>query len=135
MDKKKKMREVLAEIEEKFACMPELVRYFQGLERKIRYYNRYQWKEEGVTKEKLLKKYEALTALVKEVDGVDLQILFYLRSLKGGGRFSMLKVLKERYQAECNYYNELVQTQENFDICAIGEGRKHKVQHARVKKE
>ena len=126
-------KEKSVKTEKMFACMPELVRYFQGLERKIRYYNRYIW-EEGVTKEKLLKKYEALTALVKEVDGVDLQILFYLRSLKGGGRFSMLKVLKERYQAECNYYNELYQTQEKFDICVLGEEGVLKMLCARNKK-
>ena len=50
-------KEKSVKTEKMFACMPELVRYFQGLERKIRYYNRYQWKEEGVTKEKLLKNY------------------------------------------------------------------------------
>ena len=133
MDKKKKMHEELEEIAEKFACMPELVKYFKGLEKKIRYYNRYIW-EEGVTKERLLQKQKTLMEFVKEIDGGDLQILFYLRFIKVGGKYKMLKVLKERYQAECNYCNELYQTQEKFDVCAAGEGCELKMVRARREK-
>ena len=133
MEKSKKIQEAFAEIEEKFACMPELVKYFKGLEKKIRYYNRYIWGE-GVTKERLLQKQKALTEFVKQIDGGDLQILFYLRFIKVGGKYKMLKVLKERYQAECNYCNELDQTQEKFDVCALGEGCELKMVRARREK-
>ena len=134
MDKKKKMHEELEEIEEKFACVPQLAYYFQQLEKEIRYYNCYQW-EEGVTQERLVEKQQTMMALVGKIDHIDLHILFYLRALGTASRYKLRKVLKKQYKAQADFQNELLQTQENFDICAIGEGRKHKVQHARVKKE
>ena len=134
MDKNKKMREALAEIEEKFACVPQLAYYFQRLEKEIRYYNCYEW-EEGVTQERLVEKQQTMMALVGEIDHIDLHILFYLRALGTASRYKLRKVLKKQYKVQADFQNELLQTQENFDICAIGEGRKHKVQHARVKKE
>ncbi len=134
MDKKKKMREVLAEIEEKFACVPQIVRYFQRLEMDIRYYNCYQW-ENGVTKERLLQKQQTLTRFVEQIDNVDLSILFYLRELGVGNRYKLRKMLKEQYEAQCNFYNELYQTQEKFDVCSVGERRAHKLERVREKKE
>ncbi len=134
MDKKKKMREVLAEIEEKFACVPQIVRYFQRLEMDIRYYNCYQW-ENGVTKERLLQKQQTLTHFVEQIDNVDLSILFYLRELGIGNRYKLRKMLKEQYEAQCNFYNELYQTQEKFDVCSVGERRAHNLERVREKKE
>ena len=58
-----------------------------------------------------------------------------MRALGTASSYKLRKVLKKQYKVQADFQNELLQTQENFDICAIGEGRKHKVQHARVKKE
>ena len=133
MEENKKMHEVLEEIAEKFACMPQLVISFQGLEKEIRYYNCYEW-EEGTTKERLLQKQQTLLKVAREIDVVDLQILFYLRALGGGNKYKLRKALKKQFKAECDFYNELYQTQEKFDICAVGEHREHKVS-ARARKK
>ncbi len=130
---KEKMHEELEEIAEKFACMPQIVQYLQGLEREIRYYNCYEWGE-GVTKERLLQKQQTLVRLIGEIDCVDLYILFYLREIRAGNRYKLRKALKEQYEAECKFEKEIYQMQEKFDICSIGNGCVHKLRRAREKK-
>ncbi len=119
MQQTKKFKEVLLEIEGKFGCMPELSSLFQQLEREIRYYNRYCWGEQ-TTKEKLIKKRDELLAVVKSIDNIDLTILFYLRNLDGLNKYKMARMLRELYRSQCDFKNELYQTDEYADILGAG---------------
>ena len=115
---KKKLQEELQEIEEKFAIMPKLAEYFVNIERLLRYYNCYEW-EEGVTKEAVIVKRDALLETLARLNAYDLKILYYIRHLEGwrGGKF--YRLLRELYQKQCNLLNELHQTDEFQDPVGI----------------
>ena len=88
------------------------------MEREIRYYNRYRWGEQ-TTKEGLIKKRDELLEVVKSIDNVDLTILFYLRKLDGLNKYKMARMLRELYRAQCDFKNELYQTDEYTDILRV----------------
>ena len=71
------MKEAFQEIEDTFRGIPELVRIFQRYERRIRYYNRYNWNA-NTTKEKLIQKRNELLELAKHLDNRHLMILYYI---------------------------------------------------------
>ncbi len=119
MQQTKKLKEVMAEIEEAFCAMPKIAELFQQMEREIRYYNRYRWNEQ-TTKEKLIKKRDELLEVVKSIDNIDLTVLFYLRKLDGINQYKMARMLRELYQAQCDFKNELNQTDEYADILGVG---------------
>ena len=128
MEEQKKMKEYFAEIEKMFFGIPEVVRIFQMYEREIRYYNLYNWCEE-TTKEKLIKKRDVLLDIVKKLNHVDILILFYIKNIDGLGTFYMLRCLRDMYNAQCQFNNELFGNNEHIDISKVGKikiGKKDK---------
>lgn len=127
---KKKMREELQEIQEEFACSPDLASFFCSLEKRIRYFNCYEWKN-GLTKEDLEKEREIYYALMRNLDVYDLKILFYVHNLRGWIPQQFLHVLREQYQSQCNLLNFLQRTKENTDFM----GRFHEITPKRKEKK
>ena len=111
---KKKWKDELKEIEEKFAFAPDLAKLFCGLEKKIRFFNRYEW-EEGLTQEKLFKEKEKYLSVIRNLDVWDLKILFYVHNLRGWLPQQFFRVLREQYQSQCDLLNFLNGTNENVD--------------------
>ena len=122
MERQKKMKDCFAEIEGMFPSIPEMVRIFQGYEREIRYYNRYDWCE-TTTKEKLIEKRDIFLDIVKKLDNVDLLILFYIKNTDGLGKLRMMKILRDMYNAQCKFKNALCGRNEHIDILEIGQTR------------
>ena len=57
---------------------------------------------------------EILEETLKDIDRVDLEILFYVRNITGLHRYSLLRSLKNLYKAECEYKNTIGnKTEEN----------------------
>ena len=111
---KKKMKDELKEIEEKFAFSPKLAQIFCGIEKDLRYFNRYEW-EKGLTKEDLIKEKEIYLDLVKNLSLWDLKILFYVHNMRGWLPQQFFRALKEQYQSQCDLLNFLGGTNENID--------------------
>jgi len=58
---------------------------------------------------------EILEQTLKDIDRVDLEILFYVRNMTGLHRYSLLRSLKNLYKAECEYKNTIGNTTEEQD--------------------
>ena len=112
---KKKLKDELREMEEKFAFAPDLAKLFCNLEKKIRFFNRYEW-EEGLTQENLLKEKETYFSVIRNLDVWDLRILFYVHNLRGWLPQQFFRVLSAQYQSQCDLLNYLYQTDENTDV-------------------
>lgn len=119
MEKQKKLKEVLAEIDAMFPAIPEFTRVFKQYELDIRWYNRYIWSEH-TTKEILIEKYKALLKIAQHLDHLDLLIFYYLDHIDGMGRETLLRMLKERYIAQCKFKNEFYNTDKYLDIGELG---------------
>ena len=111
---KKTMREELAEIEEKFTFCPSLMETFLGMERDLRYFNRYEWKD-GITKEDLIKERDIYLKVLKNIDLWDLRILFYIHNLRGWFTQNFYQTLKMQFQSQCDLLNILNKTDKHID--------------------
>ena len=100
--------------ENEFPGQPGLQTYFENIDRKIKYFGSYR---QGGAEEKkmLIRKREALFRIATEMNHNDLMILFYIRSIDPLGVPRMLRMLREVYQAECKFKNELYNTDEYKD--------------------
>lgn len=99
----------MAEQEEKqwgiiLAQFPALKRAFKHYDRQIRFFNSYEW-EEGVTKEKLIKRRDVLFDLATNLGSQDLILLYYIKHLRGISAWTLLRRLQNLYQAETDLYN------------------------------
>jgi len=78
---------------------------FESLDKRIRY-----WRATGgytKSKEELLKEKEDLLKTAKEMDIMDLKILYYIKNCSYVFRSSLLQSLEALYQAECAYKEAL----------------------------
>ena len=119
MERKKKMKEVFAEIEAMFPANPEFVRIFKQYETDIRFYGRYRWKED-TTKERLEQKRAALLKIARNLNHIDLLIFYYVDNLDGLNREGLLRMLQKLYGAQCDFKNGFYKTDEYFDLGGVG---------------
>lgn len=85
----------MREKENKFLDMSKLKVGFESLDKRIRY--------SRVPKEELIKEKEDLLKTAKELEIIDLRILFYVKNCSYVFRSTLLKCLQDLYDAECAY--------------------------------
>ncbi|MBQ8684638.1 MAG: hypothetical protein IJ514_00510 [Clostridia bacterium] len=95
--------------EEVFADIPKLAEGFRGLDNRIRAYHLV--KGEKPPKEELIKEKEDLLTTARELEILDLKILFYIKNCSCIFRGTLCKKLHNLYRAE-RAYKELIQTDE-----------------------
>lgn len=101
-----------------FFEMKKINQCFERLTYKAKNYYRYKWKQ-GITKEHVLQKQEALIKIAENLDIIDLTIIYYLRNIDGIERMSILQSLRKSYQAECEVKNKIKGTKKYQDILDI----------------
>ncbi len=87
----------MSERENEFLDMSKLKAGFESLDKKIRY--------SRVPKEELKKEKEDLLRTAKELEIIDLRILFYVKNCSYVFRSTLLKCLQDLYDAERAYKN------------------------------
>ena len=107
-----KDKETLKEI---VAVLPLLQSSFKVWEREYTHFKCYQWKE-NVTKQTIADRNKTLLQTVKDINAVDLKILYYIQHLEGRQKMRICKKLAALYQAQCALKSELGNnTQEYYD--------------------
>lgn len=85
-----------------FAEMPFLKAYFKDMDGKIRHLRGQEGKEEEL--ENLKKKRKALYEMAKYMGSDELQVLYYIRQIKGLDAYHVLTALKKLYLAQEEFY-------------------------------
>ena len=95
------MEEKEVTIKEIFAFLPNLQFIFEAYERKIKYPQaRLQESKEQVIEER-----DHLLSTVKNLNAIDLKIIFYLRSMPQFKTSKILNALQRAYKANCDVEN------------------------------
>ncbi len=85
-------------VKEIFCGMPRLRTYFEQMDRTIKTYTPTKGSSEGL--EALKKKRRALLKQAKEIDSVDLQILYYLNHLTRFTSLQFLTAVKKLFETQ-----------------------------------
>ena len=93
-------------IERIFCGMPNLLKYFQGLERNIKGFRR-NFDFPQYTKERLQKKYATLLETARSLTGRELQIICYLRKVSCVHDKWVYHTLAALYEMECAFKNDV----------------------------
>ena len=100
--------------------IPEWQRLFQDMDKRIRLFDAYRWNG-YTTKENLTKKRDEMLKIVKQLDNIDLHVLYYIYHIRGISKRSLFDMLQKLYLAECEFFNGLFKTTEYVDIFLIGQ--------------
>ena len=87
---------------------------FKMYERHVPYFNQYTWKK-GVTKEMVDLRNKKLLETAQNMWIDDLIILYYIRNLDRYRGGQIAKALQKAYQAQCELYNKLSNTDKYKD--------------------
>ncbi len=98
---------------EAFRACPKLAEYFIEAERLIA-------KSGEKQAEKLREKTEALAETARALDGLDLEIAYYLKKVRGVDREALLHVLRNAYKSECELQKALYGTDERDRSIWVG---------------
>ena len=119
MEEKKLQQKKNEKAENVFQDIPSLKRYFEDLEYTIRNFGRYRW-QKTVTREKLKRKRQEVMTVVHNLDNIDLNIIYYLKNTYGVSRRRLLEMLRNTYGQQCDFKNQLYNTNEYTDPLNIG---------------
>ena len=106
-------------MEKGFEGIPELTRLFEKMERDVKGYNRY--KSKGISKEILIMQREELLKQLQKIDAIVLKIMWYIEKIEGISLFSILNILRKRYEVQCDFYEKIKGERVGMDIFAVRE--------------
>ncbi len=107
------------ELKNNFKAFPRLADYFINVEYFIRNFGRYRWKE-GTTREKLRLEADTLMETAKNMDSIDLKIIYYLNNSCGVSKNELLHILKQAKKTRCETLNAVYATNEYVDPLDVG---------------